>query len=171
MEKELPNQVFDKQYDNFYLFTELDVIFNNNFYEKLIFFMEKINSNKMFFKIEDSIQGITSIAKKMEYVNPSKNDLIQFYEMELEVDNKKTPIHCLNHFIFDNSYEWQLYISLENELSIFGCDNSIKSLFENVFKPYEEEKLNVKYKIIGDMFSDEKSRELFVNTLQKTYNF
>ena len=171
MKKELPNQVFYKKYDNFYLFTEFDIIFNDSFYEKLIFFIKKIKSNKLYFKLENSLQETTSLVKNIKYINPTKDIIKKFYEMEIEVNNKKIPIYCLNHFIIDDSHKWEVYVSLENELSIIGCSNSIKSLFETIFKPYKEENLDVKFKIIGDMFSDENTRKNYISTLQKNYNF
>lgn len=147
MIKELPELVFNKRYDNFFLLTEFDVIFNEDFYKELISFIKELGANKLFFSLEDLTDNISSATKRIEFINVSVEELKKFYEMHVEFNEKTIPIHYINHFIYDDSHQWEIYVSRENELSIFGCDDKIKTLFFDIFKPYQEETLHIKYKI------------------------
>jgi hypothetical protein len=172
MIKELPNQVFSKEYDNFYLFTEFDIIFNEIFYEKLNLFMSEIDCNKLLIRIDEmSLNNLPTFNKSFKFECPDKNTLKGFYERELVIDDRNVPIYCLNHFIYDEKGGWEIYVSLENEMSILGCSNNLKSVFVNLFEPYKEESLQTKLKIIGDRFSDKKIRDDFFCDLGRNYKF
>ena len=38
----------------------------------------------------------------------------------------------MNFFINDNSKNWEIYTSLENELGIIACSNKMKFYFDNI---------------------------------------
>jgi hypothetical protein len=171
MKKELPDMIFDEIYDNFYLFTEFDIIFNEEFYKKLLFFIKKIGNKRLLFKSENSLNLLVPLDFKFEYLNPNIDNLKQFYEMEILSNEKKIQVFCINHFISDESSQWELYVSLRNELCIFSCNNSIKPDFISIINPYQEITLKNTYKIIGDRFNDKKARETFLNSLERNYNF
>ncbi len=162
--------IFDEMYDNFYLFTEFDIIFNEEFYEKLLFFIQKIGSKRLLFKLENSID-ILPLDLKFEYINPKIDTLKQFYELEVQSNRKKVQVFCINHFISDESQQWEIYVSLRHELCIFSCNNNIKSSFISIINPYQDITLKGTYKIIGDRFSDKKARETFLSTLERYYKF
>ncbi|MNR19135.1 hypothetical protein D3C85_1359030 [compost metagenome] len=91
--------------------------------------------------------------------------------MGTNVNGNELLYYMINFFINDSSKLWEIYVSIENELSIIGCSNQINSLFEVIFNPYGDESLEQKYKIIGDMFNDEKSKLEFIESLEKNYHF
>lgn len=166
----LPDLVFNKDYGNYYLYSEYDIIFNESFYSKIISLINSLKSNFLFIKINDFDEQ-NNIPKILEYKSPKITDIQSFYEMEVNIKDNAFPLHCIDHYIYDENKEWEIYISIENEISIFGCNDTLKSLFEVIFAPYKEESLEIKYKIIGDMFNNETSRLEFIKSLEKTYNF
>lgn len=160
--------VFQKSYDNFYLFTEFDVIFNDEFTEKLNVFYTKINGENLSIKIDVPSQYQHSVPNTMDISNPY--NLKKFYEMKTH-DKDNLSYYMLNFFISDNSNLWEIYVSLENELSIIACSEKVCSLFEVVFKPYENENIDQKYKIITDMFGNDIDKKLFIESLEEIYHF
>lgn len=169
MSKELPHYIFKKNYDNFYLLTEFDIIFNEKFTKNLNTFCKKIGSEKLSIKLEVPVEYKSLVPNKIELTD--SNNLGDFYEMSTNVNGTELFYYMINFFINDNSELWEIYVSLEKELSIIGCSKQISSIFEVIFKPYEDESVNQKYKIIGDMFNDEKSKLVFIESLERNYKF
>ncbi len=52
MKEDINKYIFQKKYDNFYLFTEFDIIFNEEFTEKLNTFYEKTKGENLCIEIE-----------------------------------------------------------------------------------------------------------------------
>jgi hypothetical protein len=169
MNKELPEYIFKKNYDSFYLLTEFDIVFNKKFTEKLNIFCKKIGSAKLSINLDVPLEYNLLVPNRIELIN--SNNLDDFYEMGTNVNGNELLYYMINFFIDDNSGLWEIYISIENEISIIGCSNQISSLFEVIFNPYEEESLEQKYKIITDMFSSEKVKIEFIESLERNYKF
>ena len=47
MKEKIPNYVFKKKYDCFFLFLDSEVIMNHNFTEKLLCFLKETNTEKL----------------------------------------------------------------------------------------------------------------------------
>lgn len=169
MLKELPNYVFNKSYDCFYLLTEFDIIFNTEFTKKIHILLKKNGSDNLSIDLEVPKEYDSLVPKKIEI--SKKNGLDSFYEMGLDINGSMLSYYMMNFFVHDDSMTWEIYVSLENELSIFACTKEISSLFEIIFTPYAEEDIEQKYKIIGDMFTDKKTRLDFADSLEKNYHF
>lgn len=169
MTNELPDYIFKKDYDSFYLLTEFDIIFNDKFTKNLNTFCKRIDSEKLSIKLEVPLEYNSLVPNKIELTD--SNNLDDFYEMGTNVKGTELLYYMINFFINDSSELWEIYVSLENELSIIGCSKQISSLFEVIFNPYKEESLEQKYKIIGDMFNDEKLKLKFIESLEKNYHF
>lgn len=169
MKKELPNYVFERAHEKFYLLTEFDVIFNKRFTDSLVAFMSKKSNKDIYINLELHDEYELYVPK--EIVLSSAEELNNFYEMKTNLDSNEVFYYMFNFFISDCTKSWEIYVSLENELSIIGCSNELNSLFEIIFNPYEEESLDKKYKIIGDKFCDDGERKFFFNSLDRNYNF
>lgn len=169
MDKELPEYIFKKNYDSFYLLTEFDIVFNKKFTEKLNVFSKKTDSKKLSINLEVPLEYSSLVPNKIELID--SDNLDDFYEMGTDVDGNELLYYMINFFINDSSGLWEIYVSIENEISIIGCSNQISSLFEVIFNPYEEESLKQKYKIISDMFSNEKVKIEFIESLERNYKF
>ncbi|TPG38202.1 hypothetical protein [Flavobacterium pectinovorum] len=169
MIKELPDYIFNKNYDNFYLLTEYDIIFNEKFTKNLNIFCKRLNSEKLLIKLEVPLEYNSLVPNRIELTDSS--NLSNFYEMSANVNEAGLMYYMLNFFINDSSELWEIYVSLENELSVIGCSKEISSLFEVLFNPYKDESVQLKYKIIGDMFDDEELKILFIESLERNYKF
>lgn len=170
MINQLPNFIFKKAYENSFLFTEFDIIFNEDFYARLIDFLINTNAKKLFFELERSDN--TEMSKSLfEYENPTITVFDEFYTTKVKFGAKSVLTQFFNHFIYSDVEGWKIYISPEFEMSIFVCDCEVIDDFLRIFKPYEDEDFNTKVKIIGDMFSDSKARNMFFDKLKQNYPF
>lgn len=164
--QQIPNLVFRKNYYRYFLFTEFDVIFNNSFYNRIISLIKTIETSEITIFSEENTNKDRSF--QINIIKPNEDDLIKFYDTFFE---DGTPMYCVNHFIKDKNSKWEIFVSIENELSIFACQKEIINEYNLIFEPYKNESLIIKYKIITDMFSDVLHRENFIELLEKNYSF
>lgn len=167
--KEIPNFVFTREYDYYFLFTELDIVFDYYFYENFDVFLKKIGSEKLIIRFDDisEFQNIKKLKKEYVYDLPLSNQLEQFHNLIIE----DLPIFNINHFILDNNHQWEIFVSMENELSIFAVNKNLIEAFEAIFKPYKDEPLSLKFKLISDQFNNEKTKKRFISDLDESYKF
>lgn len=172
MKKHLPNYVFKKKYDFFYIFSDSEVILNDFFSKKLEFFLNENKSGEIIFEIELPFQQESFPSKKVIRIkNPNKVTINEFYEKEFEINGDRLVLCLFDYFMHDNSNLWEGYVSSNNDICIIGCNNEINSLFEVIFAPYQEENLEQKYKGIGGILENEKSKKEFIESLEKNYHF
>ena len=165
MKNQLPEYVFEKKFDKYYLQTEFDIIFNEFFSRKLNTFLEHINYKNLSIKLD--IDNRDSIPIKI--LSPLQ--LNEVYDMEILIGSENVPLFMIDFFISDNFRKWEIYVSLENELSIIACDNEVSCMLEVILKPYEDEDFEQKCKIIGDKFDNKKFKNDFINILKNNYKF
>lgn len=167
--KEIPNFVFKRDYDYYYLYTELDIIFNEQFYENFNTFIREVLTESLIIRLDDISKFPNFINFKLEHLftKPFNNELKLFHQSEIN----DFPIFYINHFVYDNSFQWEIFISVENEISIIGVDKSVNEIFKNIFEPYKDESIDVKLKIITDQFVDLSLKTQFINELKENYKF
>lgn len=167
--KEIPNFVFTREYDYYFLFTEFDIVFNEEFYKSFYLFLKKLRSDKLTIRLDDlSIsQEFYDIKKEYIYNLPSSKQIELFHNLNIN----NVPIYNINHFIIDSTNEWEIFVSIENELSIFAVNKVIFEIFKNIFKPYQEESLDVKLNVISGQFVDEIYKNQFIKALISNYKF
>lgn len=158
---QIPSYIFNKKYYSHFLYTEFDVVFNNSFYEKMVLLITSISTKEIEFYSEEK-------KYKINISNPTIFDFIIFYDDCFEND---VPLYYTNHYIKDKESKWELYVSVENELSIFACEKEILYTFSLIFEPYKNETLDTKYKVITDMFSDKECKQNFIDSLENNYHF
>lgn len=164
---EIPDYVFTKKYDYYFLTTEFDIVFSNDFYTKFNLFLSEINSEKLVICLHNICSSnIDELQNEYIYELPNSNALKAYHELEIG----NVPIYVINHFISDNNYEWEIYVSFQFELSIIAVNKNLVELFTKIFKPYEEEGLNTKIRIISGQFI-ENYKSIFIAELMKNYNF
>lgn len=166
MKNELPKYIFKKKYDKFYLLTEYDIVFNHDFTLKFNNFLKTIGYKEL--TIELDINQIV-VPRNIVITNPIKLD--EYYETDVSINETLVPLYMINFFIYDNSRLWEIYVSIEHELCIIGCNDNVNSILEIVVNPYEEESIEQKIKIIGDKFKDPNVKKEYINLLEKNYNF
>jgi hypothetical protein len=169
MKRDLPNYVFEKKYDNFYLLTEFDVIFNDEFTKKIDLLLKKIGTNEIIIELEIPLSYQSVVPNKVQIPKPIS--LNNFYEMKKVVNKTDLFYYMFNFFISDESKLWKIYVSLEKEISILACLNEENSTFKSIINPYKEENLEQKYKIISDMFGTPNDKKEFIDNLEHNYGF
>lgn len=166
--REVPNFVFEKAYDYYFLFEEFDIVFDDEFYNNFKIFLKKINSNKLIIRFDDLswLPKTHNINKEYVYDSPFSNEIELFHS--LNIDNIE--VYNINHFISDNNHQWEIFVSIENELAIVAVNKDILDIFKTIFNPYKEESLDVKLNIIGGQFRDGVYKNQFIKALIKNYN-
>jgi hypothetical protein len=164
------NFTFKDRFDKYYLYTEFDVILNEAFYEKLLQFVKSTGHQNLVIEIADSEKPLP-FKKEYELRSPTINSLESFYDITGEFEGNNIPIHYIDHFIRDDGHDWEIYVSGKNELAIFGCNDNVGTIFKNVFAPYEDESLAVKFRVIGGMFKEGPAKTKFLDDLDKNFNF
>ena len=87
--KELPEYVFKKKYDFFYLLTEYDIIFNQSFTNKILNFLNEINTTEVIINLQVPEVYKSSIDEKIILNSKCVHD---FYEMQAIIDEKNSHI-------------------------------------------------------------------------------
>ncbi|WP_323028509.1 hypothetical protein [Gelidibacter japonicus] len=165
----IPDYVFKNKYENHFLLTEFDIIFNEEFTHNLNIFFKKLGSKKMLIKLEVPIEYDALISSYFEFDDPE--GLREFYEMSTLINGTELFYYMMNFFIKDDTNLWEIYVSIEHELSIIGCLNRINFLIGFVLNPYGNEDLHRKMTIISDKFNNEISKIEFIESLEKNYQF
>jgi hypothetical protein len=126
-----------------------------------------LQTEKLLIQLDIPVENEYKITNTIEIFKPES--LNSFYGMQIASGGLY--YYMIDFFISDESKLWEIYVSLENELSIIGCSNKAGSTFELIFKPYEDESLRTKYKLVTDMFSDEHLKKQFIYSLEENYHF
>jgi hypothetical protein len=165
-----PNSVFSKEYDNYFLFTDNEIVLNNLVYEKKL---------KQF---SSCILGHDFI---IELVNLQNNETIKtnnIYRISntesfnvlshVYIDKEKTFEDLLFEFlIYDDTREWEIYCHIGNDYGLGGCTNLVYDSFIKEIMPYENLSFENKLIDIGQNFTNELEREYFIKNLLYNYNF
>lgn len=166
---EIPNLVFTKNYDFYFLYCEFDVVFNEEFYENFNVFFKSTGSDRLIIRLEDlsEYENFRDLKKEYIYNSASCNEIESFHNLII----KNIEVYNINHFILDNTHQWEIFVSIENELAIFAVNKNLIEAFKTIFKPYKDEPLSLKFKIISDQFNNEASKKHFISELDKNYKF
>ena len=170
--KELPEFVHRKEYSNYYLFSDSEILRNKKFNERIKSFSNKVNGEKITVEM-DLTKDAESIIKSKFVIIPN-NESYSFEEFDDKyVDLEKGSVlfySAFNFYVFDETKDWEIYCSMTQDIAIFGCNRNILNEFLNIFKPYEEETFKEKMKWIGN-FCKENYRSEYFNKLRKNYKF
>ena len=166
------NNHLNIQYTNYYLFLDTEIIYKDDFSEKLSIFMKNLKSKNLTIKVRLPKEGYLVFPDPIEILNPNVEALSDFYQKELRHDNHNSlPICMFDYNMYDESGTWEVYVSFNQEFAVFGCNDDVNSLFNVIFQPYSEESLEEKYDWIKSRFADDFSKNKFINDLESTYNF
>lgn len=173
MKNELPDFVLKKKYDYYYLFSDSEITYRKEFSDKLNSFIEL--SDSKYANIELIVPPQTEyLINKKNFIIPNKEteSLYDFYGIHINVKNNSIiPLHKFDYFLFDKEGMWEAYSSSCSELFIFGCNQEINTLFYDLFKPYDEIKLQQKYVEVSSIFRYESDKVKYINTLEQSYHF
>ncbi|GEM_PF-6253393 len=163
--------VFDKKYDNYFLFLDHEIIINNLFYRRLKNFSLKNLGNEL-------IVDLVNLREIEVYKNKYTYKILNSAPHSLEIlsheyiDEKKTYEDLLFEFlIYDNTSEWAIYCHVGNDYGLGGCNNLVYNSFIEELNPYGNISFEKKLNEIGLSFIDEKNKDEFIRNLFSHYNF
>jgi hypothetical protein len=170
MEKYPPNNVFDKSFGFNYLYSNSDIIWNDDFSSKLFEFTKALNSEELIFEILNPEEYNHLFEKKIVINNITTQQIINVYDINSKIDIELYPLLTFSFYIYDNTDRWRIYASDSYEIGIFACDKKVNSLYEVIFKPYAEESLKQKNSLVSSRLFEEYKKE-YINELEENYKF
>ncbi len=170
MEKYPPKNVFDKIFDFNYLYSESDIICNEEFSSKLFEFTKALKSESLIFEVLNPKEYDYLFENKIVMNNITAQKIMEVYEMKSKINPELYPFSTFSFYIYDNTEKWRIYASDSYEIGIFTCEKSINSLYEVIFKPYEDVSLGQRFIWVSGRLFEEYRKE-YIDELEKNYNF
>ena len=170
MEKYPPDNIFDENFDFNYLYSESDIIWNNEFSSKLFEFTKALKSEFLVFEILNPEEYNHLFEKKIIINNITTQQITDVYNINSKVDPELYPLFVFSFYIYDNTKKWRIYASEDYEIGIFGCEKSVNSLYEVIFKPYAEESLTQKNSLVSSRLFEQYRNE-YIEKLEENYKF
>lgn len=168
---DITKNLFQKEFKYYYLFLESEVLLNPEFSQQLELFIKTIKSGRLHININFPPEYKFIIESRVNIDDPISASLNNFYNLEFHLGQNMVPLYAFDYFVTDNTGVWELYVSSNNELCIFGCDENVNSAFEVIYEPYGEETLSAKYEFLKLRFNDEAASEDFIAQLESNFHF
>ena len=166
-----PKNVFNKNFEFNYLYSDSDIVGNDEFANKLFDFVKTLKSNFLVFEILSPERYNNLFEKKIIIDEITAQKIIDTFDYKSNCDSELYPLFVFSFYIYDSTEKWKIYASKDYEIAIFGCDKSINSLLEILFKPYEEESLEQKLSWVTDRFTLKADKIFYIKELEKNYCF
>lgn len=171
MYNKLPQYVFRKSYLGLFLFSDTEISYNNGFNLCIQEFSNRIGGNEITVEIMNFKQ-IEEYAKFsiIKIPNTDTRSLSKLADIPL-IDDQSVEDLLGCYYIFDNTREWEFYVSLVEETAVFGCSKRCIKVFKDIFKPYKEITLDNKLNDIYNFCKSKDERDAFIGDLCKNYNW
>lgn len=171
MKNKLPNYVLRKKYEHCFLFSDSEVYYKEFFNKNIQKFSNTLLGKEiiveiMNFKLIEEYSSFSII----KIPNSDSSSLSKLAEISLIGDQSVEDL-LGDYYIFDNTGEWEFYVSLLDETAVFGCNSKILDVFLNIFEPYKEISFEDKLKDIYGCCNIEIERKTFITELCKNYNW
>ncbi|MGD9492952.1 MAG: hypothetical protein AB7V36_06315 [Bacteroidales bacterium] len=162
--KRFPDFMLREKRSNYYLLEISQFYYCFDFNKQLIEFSNYLSGNELtiesigleYYRDKCPPQYIKINTKKPM----AHEDINNIYLIYLMVD----------YYIYDNTNKWEFFGSETQEIAVLGCDDDVKSNFEEIFQPYKEQSLVDKLKWLP-IFNDEKYKQEYIATLCKNYGW
>jgi hypothetical protein len=171
MNNKLPNYVLRKKFKHCFLFSESEVSYKDVFNQNIQKFSNALLGKEiiveiMNFKLIDEYSSFSII----KIPNSDSSSLSRLGEISL-IDDQSVEDLLGDYYIFDDTREWEFYVSLIDETVVFGCNSKVLDVFLNIFEPYKEVSFKEKLKEIYGCCNIEIERNIFITELCKNYNW
>ena len=169
----LPEFVHKKEYSNYYLFSDSEIILNKKFNDKIKTFSSKINGEKVTIEMVLTEKAESIIKSKFVTIPLDESFSFEIFDEKYIDLGKGNALFysSFNFYVYDETKDWELYCSTTQDIAICGCNKNILDDFLSIFKPYDEESFIAKMSWIGCFFKEEKYRIEYINKLRKNYRF
>jgi hypothetical protein len=163
-----PNNVFDKKYAYYYLFSSGEIVMKDDFYVRLARLINENNSNRLTIKLKVPKELKNEAPAELILVKPNSKMIDDFYSQEIK--SGSLPLHAFDHYMHDDYDQWEAFISDNHEIGIFACNKKVNALFVKIFQPYDDTSINDKLNFIKLRFKDTNAAKAYVETLRKSYD-
>jgi hypothetical protein len=163
--------VFDKKYDNYFLFLDNEIAINNVFYKRLKSFSSKNNGNELVVDLINLRESNLYKGRNIFKVPNSSPHTLEILSHEFIDENKTYEDMLFEFLIYDNTNEWAIYCHVGNDYGIGGCNDLLYNSFIEELNPYEIISFEGKVNEIEKSFVDESMKDRFIDNLFSTYNF
>ncbi len=169
MQKKLPKYILRRSFDYHFLFTDYEVNYNDQFNKQIQEFSKKNGGIEIIVEIMNFKQ--IKEYKKYSIIKISNTDSRSLSVLEnIPLIRDQSVSDLLGYYyIFDDTKEWEFYVSIIDETSVFGCNNSCIENFREIFKPYKDFTLNDKIKEIYSCCDIREKRQFFIKELCNNY--
>lgn len=164
--KDLPDFVFNKEYENYYLLSE-DQDFSIR--KEIFNFSSRIGGKEILVDIRNL--SLDKKYKQYQFSRLTVSPNTKFSLFDTIVGQDLFLESLIGHYyISDNTHQWEYYCSVMAELCVFACNNEVKDIYEELFNPYGESTIKTKLDMLFFMV-DEKKKNEFVEKLYKNYHW
>jgi len=171
MYSKLPKYILRKKFKNLFLFFDSEIYYRELFNKNIQEFSDKTGGKEvivevMNFKLFEEYKKYSII----KIPNTNKKSLEILEEIPL-IDDKFVGDLLGDYYIYDDTKEWEFFVSILDEVAVFGCNDDILPIFMDIFQPYKEDTLEDKLRMIYGCCSSEKNRKKFIEKLCANYKF
>lgn len=171
MKNKLPNYILRKKFDHCFLFSDSEIYYKDNFNTNIQDYSIRNGGNEiiveiMNFKLIENYQKFSII----KIPNSDKKSLSKLGDIMLIADQSVEDL-LGDYYISDSTNKWEFYVSLLDEIAIFGCNNDSLNLFLEIFNPYKEESFEEKLSLIFTNCNSESFRRDLINKLIDNYKW
>jgi len=171
MYSKLPKYILRKNFKNLFLFFDSEIYYKELFNKNIQEFSNKIGGKEvivevMNFKLFEEYKKYSII--KIPNTNKKSLDILE--EIPL-IDDKFVGDLLGDYYIYDDTREWEFFVTIIDEVAVFGCNDDVLSIFLDIFQPYKEDTFEEKLKGIYCCCSSEKERNKFIKELCANYNW
>ncbi len=159
----LPKYALRKKYECLFLFSDTEVYRNDNFNSSIQNYSHEVGGTE----ITVDVMNFKEIKEYRKFAitnikNTEKKSLSLLSEIIL-IDDQSIEDLLGDYYIYDETNQWEFFVSTIMETAIFGCNKNSIDAFFKYFDPYNEISIEEKLKDIYDCFRL-KMKEIFLST-------
>ena len=171
MYRKLPEYVLRKNFKNLFLFLDSDIYYKELFNNNIQKFSDKTEGNEIIIEVMN-FKEIEEYRKYSVIKIPNIEQKSLFILGDIPVVSNQSVESLLgDYYIYDDTKEWEFFVSIIDETAVFGCNDDILPIFMDIFQPYKDETFEEKLKWIYGMCSSKKEKNKFIKELCKNYKW
>ena len=171
MYNKLPKYVLRKDFKNLFLFSDSEIYYRELFNNNIQKFSKKVGGKDIVLEIMN-FKEIKEYEKYsiIKIPNTEQKSLVVLGDIPVILDHSVEDL-LGDYFIFDDTKEWEFFVSIIDEAAVFGCNDRVLHFFLDIIQPYKEMTLNEKLQEIYLCSNSEKERRKFIKELCENYKW
>jgi len=170
MYSKLPEYILRKKFKNLFLFFDTEIHYDELFNSNVQEFSNKIGGKEVVIEV----MNFKEIDEYKEYSiikipNTEQKSLSILGDIPLATLTVEDLLG--DYYIYDDTREWEFFVTIIDEVAVFGCNDDVLPVFIDIFQPYKEDTLEEKLKGIYGWTSSEKEKKEFIKKLCANYKW